>query len=270
MNLLQSRINHFKKFYPYEKCSLRLKISAVFRAGIIKILNRFVYPRVSLLNEMKKIYGIKNNKEFLAGYRKMKEGFDDELWESKPRNTKEEIEGFYNEQENDIWRQIYLSEYDRDKKNYVLRVYGLISHFYKNKNTKIIDYGCGCGIFGNYLYEKGYKDITLADIKSKTLKFIQKAFGSKFKYTEINNGAPLKENYDIILLIDVLAHAFNPLETIRHIIDRLNGGGLLVMNYEKGVFRTHLKRAAEQREKTMNYIYDRCNCLKEDEIFVKK
>ena len=270
---LNKKINsikrRLKKFYPYEHCSLWLKIKVISVATIIKTFNRLVFPGVSLLNYMKKIYGIKNNKEFLSGYHKFKDGFDDKLWESRPRETKEAIESFYNEQENDVWRQVYLSEYDRDKKNYVLRICDLIHHFSKGKNVKIIDYGCGCGVFSQYLYKKGYKNITLADIKSGTLEFAKKAFGSNFKYIEINSGAPLKENYDIILLIDVLAHAFNPFEVTRHVINHLNKDGLLVMNYEEGIFRTHLKRAAEQKDKTMDYIYSKCRCLKENEVFIK-
>ena len=268
IKLLKSRINHFKKFYPYKDCSLWFKIRAILRAALIKFFNRFFYPDVSLLSYMKKLYALKNNREFLTGYYDSRNGYW-ELWESKSRHTKEAIEEFYNEQEHDVWRQVYLSEYDREKKNHVLRVYDLIHHFFKDKNIKIIDYGCGCGAYGHYLYKKGYKNITLADIESGTFEFTKKAFGSNFKYIEINSDMSLEENYDIIMLIDCLAHAFNPFEVIKHVIDHLKKGGFLVVFFEKGIQGTHLASASNQREKVMNYIYSKCRCLKEDEIFVK-
>ncbi len=269
MNFLKTKINHFKKFYPYDSCPLRLKALAIFRAMLIKLFPRFFYPNISLLEYMKDLYGLESDHDFLVGYHKSSIGFD-ELWNSKPRDTRETVESFYREQEADVWRQVYLSEYDREKKNYVLRVCNLIHHLFKDKNVKILDYGCGCGVFSHYLYKKGYNNITLADIKSRTLDFARKAFGSKFKYIEINSDTPLKESYDIILIIDVLAHVFNPFDVTRHILDHLNTGGLLIIFFEKGIHHTHLEKSVNEREKTMNYIYGKCECLKKDEVFIKR
>jgi 2-polyprenyl-3-methyl-5-hydroxy-6-metoxy-1,4-benzoquinol methylase len=101
------------------------------------------------------------------------------------------------------------------------RTNSIISCYSKTPNLKILDYGCGCGIYGHYLYKKGYRDITLADIESSTFQFVQKAFGENFKYIKIDNPNPLNEIYDVILLIDCLAHAFNPFEIIKHVFNHL-------------------------------------------------
>lgn len=262
--------NRFEKFYPYEQCSLLMKIQTIARAVILKlfVFDNWLYPDISLVGYLKKLKGLKGNKEFLVKYKESQKDFE-ELWGAKPRTTKTEVESFYNEHDKDVWRQVYLSKYDRTKKNYVLWVYKLVNSLFKDRNVKILDYGCGCGNFGHYFYKKGYKDITLADIKSGTFQFIKDAFGPTFKYIEIDSDAPLKEIYDVILFIDAQAHAFNPFEITKHIIEHLNKGGLLVVNYEGGPFRTHLARAAEQRDKTIAYMYEKCHCLKKEVVFIK-
>lgn len=269
MNSIKKKINRFKKFYPYDNCPLRLKALGILRVMLIKLFPRVFYPNVSLIKYMKDLYNIGSNHDFLVGYHNSSTGFD-ELWNSNPRDTKKAVESFYHEQEADVWRQVYLSEYDREKKNYVLRVYDLIHCLFKDKNVKILDYGCGCGVFSHYFYSRGYKNITLADIESGTFDFTKKVFGEKFKYMKIDSDASLKENYDIILIIDVLAHAFNPFDVAQHVIDHLNRRGLLIVFFEKGIHLTHLEKAIRERDKTMNYIYKTCKCIKEDEVFIKK
>ena len=165
-----------------------------------------------------------------------------------------------------------MSKYDIERKRYVLRITQLIQVYScKNFNIKILDYGCGCGVFSHYLYKKGFRNITLADIKSPTLNFTKAAFGSTFKYLEIQNDTSLrgKEKYDVILLIDCLAHAFNPIEITKHVFSCLKKGGLLVVYFEEGTDHTHLERAVKQKQKTMDFISKNCTCLKSDEVFIK-
>lgn len=268
MRSLKARLRYFRKFYPYDKCSIGMKIKAITRVVILKLFNKFLYPDISLVNYIKDLKGLKTDKEFLAYYYASKKDFD-ELWASKPRKTQKQVEDFYCEHDKDVWRQVFLSKYDRHKRNNVLRVFSLISSYSKNPNIKILDYGCGGGGFSHYLYKKGYRNITLADIESSTLQFVQTVFGEKFNYIKIDNPRPLKEGYDIILLISVLAHIVNPFDIIKHVLNHLKSGGLLVLDYEKGIERTHLAVAARQRKKVMDYIYKKCRCIKRDEVFIK-
>ena len=83
--------------------------------------------------------------------------------------------------------------------------------------------------------------------------FIWFTIDSDIPYIDINNPTPLTENYDVILMIDCLAHAYNPYQAVEHIFEHLNKGALIVMYYENGIEGTHLARASEQREKTMQY-----------------
>jgi len=266
--LLEKAFQRFQKFYPYDSPIATAKARTILRIMLLKFFNRILYPNISLVKYMKDLKCLKNDQEFLKHYYTSKKGFK-ELWLSKPRKTKDQVESFYREHDKDVWRQVYLSKYDRSKKNRILRVTDVIRDYSRNPNIKILDYGCGCGHFSHYLYKKGYRNITLADIESSSLRFAKTVFGRMFKYIKINNPRPLKETYDAILLLDVLGHVFYPFDVAKHVLDHLKKGGILVLNYEREAGLMHLHRAIKQREKVMNYIYKKCRCLKREEVFIK-
>jgi 2-polyprenyl-3-methyl-5-hydroxy-6-metoxy-1,4-benzoquinol methylase len=263
-----SILSRFQRYYPGDKSSLIAKLKVVIEFILIKFFNRFAYPNISLLKYMQEIEDVENKREFLIRYFASKNDWR-RMWESQPRETKEQIESFYNEHDKDVWRQVYLSHYGKAKRRYILMVTDIIANYSKNPQTKILDYGCGCGVYGNYLYQKGYRDIILADIKSGTFDFAQMAFDQELKFLKLDRPEPLTDNYDVVLLIDCLAHAFNPYDALRHVLDHLKPGGLLIVYYEHGVEFTHLATASLERQKTMDFIYENCRCLKKDEVFIK-
>jgi len=258
----------FKRFYPYDNSSIFAKIRTIIQCILIKVLDKYAYSKISLVSYLKKENKFKTDNQFLEKYNESKNGFE-ELWNSKERLTQEQIESFYSEHDKDVWRQVYLSKFSRHRKKCVLMAYNVLRDYSKDSQVKILDYGCGCGNYSNYFYKKGYKNICLADIRSSTFDFMKKTFGSKFKYISIDGAEPLSDNYDVVLMLDCLAHAYNPYNSVKHVIDHIETGGLIIMYYEKGVDNTHLARAHEQREKTMDYIKSKCKCLKDEEVYIK-
>ncbi|MDD5110184.1 MAG: methyltransferase domain-containing protein [Patescibacteria group bacterium] len=262
-------LERISRFYPSDQSSAVGKVRTMAQIVIIKFFHPFAYPGMNLVPYQKKLKGLKSNRAFVDRYIESKKDFE-QLWKAKPRETQAQVESFYHEHDKDVWRQVYLSRYSRHKKKYVLMVTNAVRDFSRDPNLKILDYGCGCGIYGHYLSRRGYRDITFADIPCSTFDFVQAAFGSAFKYITLNQPAPLKETYDVILMIDCLTHAFHPLEATRHVLAHLRPGGLLVIYYEKGVEMTHLARAVEQRAPTMRMIAEQCRCLKDEEVYVKR
>lgn len=256
-------------FYPYDKVPFVIKLKTATRIIWIKLLGKRAFSKISIVPHMKRLKKIISDFEFVIRYAVSQVDFE-KIWYSQPRDTQTAVELFYSEHDKDIWRQVYLSKYDNHKKKFVLMVADAIKMHSKNPNIKILDYGCGCGIYSNYLNLLGYNNITLADISASTFKFCKDVYKDKFKYITIDKPEPLTENYDIILMIDCLAHAYHPYESFLHVSSHLKTGGLLIIYYETKPGTTHLPRALEQREKTMQYIDEHYTCLKKEQIFIKK
>lgn len=77
------------------------------------------------------------------------------------------------------------------------------------KQSSILDYGCGNGVFIQYLKEKGYAQVQGYD------PFV-------VSYT----GVP-QDQYDCVVANDVIEHVSNPRETIRECVGLVKPGGLL-------------------------------------------
>ncbi len=127
-----------------------------------------------------------------------------EEWNAKKPKKYDEIKQFYKETENYLYdlTHYHLTERrqtDIEKTAQVM--------FLKPKN--VIDFGCGIGQQGLMLARKGI-DVTLADLKSKTLDFAKYRFEThkvKFKIWETDiEDMPPDKKYDVILALDVLEH----------------------------------------------------------------
>jgi 2-polyprenyl-3-methyl-5-hydroxy-6-metoxy-1,4-benzoquinol methylase len=86
-----------------------------------------------------------------------------------------------------------------------------LKKFGLRRGAAVLDYGCGSGLFIDYLREKGFCEAYGYDPFSK-------------KYAD---PAPLRKKYDCVVLLDVLEHVEAPLDFLRHLRDLLKPGGLL-------------------------------------------
>jgi len=103
-----------------------------------------------------------------------------------------------------------------------------IKKFPNPKNIQVLDYGCGSGIYGLKLALAGY-DVTLADLPSKTFKFIQficKKHNLKVKFQELSgDNYALFGKFDYIICTDVLEHVDEPEELLRILIEHMDDNG---------------------------------------------
>ena len=125
-------------------------------------------------------------------------------WNKKNPKNYEAIKKFYKETENYLydlshWHFTGCRQQDIEKTAKIVLL--------KPKN--VLDFGCGIGQPAIMIARKGI-DVTLADLKSKTLDFAKYRFEThKLKYktweTDIEDMPPDKK-YDVILALDVLEH----------------------------------------------------------------
>lgn len=98
--------------------------------------------------------------------------------------------------------------------------YKMISSY--SRNGKLLDYGCGNGIFLQFMKEKGF------DVKGFEPNEIARNQAKEFGITLIDS-LETDERFDVITLFHVLEHISNPEEILQKIKSLLNENGKLII-----------------------------------------
>ena len=112
----------------------------------------------------------------------------------------------------------------------------------KNKNAKILDLGCGYGIFVWWLHQNGYSNSHGIDISKEQIDL-----GNKLGITNIKEGDGLEYlnnssgEYDAIILRDVIEHIekINLLSLLTLCFANLKSGGRLIIQTVNGTSPFH-------------------------------
>jgi 2-polyprenyl-3-methyl-5-hydroxy-6-metoxy-1,4-benzoquinol methylase len=117
---------------------------------------------------------------------------------------------------------------------------------------KILDYGCGAGVFDEYALRKGVRNITLVDLPSKTWKFVKFFFADRVEYEEdVEN---IKGKYKWIVATDVLEHLHDPIKVIKMWKEHLLPKGKILVSIAKDIGHEHLAVAINKYDKIMSLI----------------
>lgn len=108
-----------------------------------------------------------------------------------------------------------------------------LKELFENKNSNIIDLGCGSGVFICSLYRLGYKNIYGTEIQLDPVKHILKHFPIAVRHGPImcHNDFPL---FEIVTCFDVLEHIPDPALAVQQIVRMLKPNGYVhirVPNY---------------------------------------
>lgn len=187
-----------------------------------------------------------------------------ETWESKPRNTAEEI--FQWQKDMGSWisfRQCYYHRYDR----FDWLVKDMPS------GSKYCEYACGTAPMSNWIVEN-VKDrvfnFTTVDVDCEHRTFGEwrlrqriersgRPFTLQALIVKPDAPLPLKDQYDVISIIEALVLIHNPLEVIKHVTEHIRKGGRLWETYTvMDDFRTKnwisFRQAQQQRPAVFDYI----------------
>jgi len=94
-------------------------------------------------------------------------------------------------------------------------------------NEKILDIGCGYGSVSEELIKKGF-EVTGIEINDKAIeKLKQKGF--KVLKRDINKALNINYKYDVVMILDVLEHVFDPLFLLNEAKKVVNSGGFLII-----------------------------------------
>ncbi|MCU0372730.1 MAG: class I SAM-dependent methyltransferase [Ignavibacteria bacterium] len=119
------------------------------------------------------------------------------------------------------------------------RVKHLKSTINNFEDLKLLDIGCGSGLFLKSCGDAGIKG-TGIDVSNNALTFARESFGLDVSGKSVNELIAENKKFDIITLWHVLEHFLNPVEELSKIRNLLNDDGLLfveVPNFNSIKFR---------------------------------
>ncbi len=187
-----------------------------------------------------------------------------EIWESKPRNTIEEV--FEWQKDAGSWssfRQCFYHRFDR---------FDWLLKSLKN-NDRYCEYSSGTAPICNWLVgnSKGKVfNLAIADVDCEHRSFGEWRLKENIKRSGLNftleafivqptGPLPLQGEFDVISIIESLVLIHNPLEVVKHATEHLKKGGKLwetytIMDDKRTKEWLSFKQAQEQREKVFEFI----------------
>lgn len=108
-----------------------------------------------------------------------------------------------------------------------------------NSGDSVLEYGCGIAPIAHFLLNYSLKrdlKITIADIRQINSHYAKYCLGNLVRFLEIQPYQnPLEErSYDVVLMITVMEHLPNPVETVELITRSLKQEGVLIFDYILG------------------------------------
>ena len=124
-----------------------------------------------------------------------------------------------NHRRNIIRTSNYRLKMMQERYNYCIK-----NNFKNPKSIKVIDYGCGNGLFIDFLKKKGVSGVGIEVDEASTQKLINKKI--KF-FKNLESVAP--KSYDLCVMFDVLEHLTDPIKDLIKIRDKLKKSGKIII-----------------------------------------
>jgi SAM-dependent methyltransferase len=118
------------------------------------------------------------------------------------------------------WRAFYRPIY-RQRLGILRRLTGLAS-------GRVLEVGCGSGLFLQELARAGY-DVEGLDISASDVTYARERLGLRAFQGAAQDLALEENRYDAVLLMSVLEHVPNPLDTVQRVLRVLKPGGWIVL-----------------------------------------
>lgn len=173
------------------------------------------------------------------------------LWERKPRSTEPDYHSFYKETPYFVLRQMYYHRND---------CYHVLAASMRRPTGDFCEYGGGVGPITAWMLRRFPRwRYTIVDLEeSPVLEFARwrsrRHPNVDTRSPGLGGELPLTRGYDVITCLDVLEHVVNPLEVVRHLVEHLQPGGTLHLNYIHAPGGENLVESAAQRAAAIRYL----------------
>ena len=116
----------------------------------------------------------------------------------------------------------------------VLKKYAL------NKNSKILDAGCGTGLVGIELKKYGYLNIEGVDFSQSMLDLVPQNIYKKIKKIDLNKPLKFKNNiYDIVMCVGTFTYGHVKPHALDEIIRITKNKGLICFTVNEGIYEEY-------------------------------
>lgn len=165
-----------------------------------------------------------------------------------PRGKLSRVSGVNSEIDSKTFYDEWAADYDAD----LIDEYGYsapkitvnkFSTLLPNRESSIVDVGCGTGLVGKELANQGYSNIDGYDISPEMLKIahLSKVY-RKLKEIDLNKGSKKKSNpYDTLICVGSFGYGALGPEAIKNLVELVISGGMIFifMNSEPFEFQNY-------------------------------
>ena len=116
----------------------------------------------------------------------------------------------------------------------VLKKYAL------NKNSKILDAGCGTGLVGIQLKKYGYANVEGVDFSQSMLNLVPQGIYKKIEKIDLNKPLKFKNNiYDIVMCVGTFTYGHVKPHALDEIIRITRNKGLICFTVNEGIYEEY-------------------------------
>jgi len=116
----------------------------------------------------------------------------------------------------------------------------ILKKYVFNKNSKILDAGCGTGLVGIELKKYGYSNIEGVDFSQNMLDLVPQSIYKKIEKINLNKALKFKDNiYDVIMCVGTFTYGHVKPQTLDELIRITKNKGFICFTINEGIYEEY-------------------------------
>ena len=116
----------------------------------------------------------------------------------------------------------------------------ILKKYVFNKNSKILDAGCGTGLVGIELKKYGYSNIEGVDFSQNMLNLVPQSIYKKIEKIDLNKALKFKDNiYDVIMCVGTFTYGHVKSQALDELIRVTKNRGLICFTINEGIYEEY-------------------------------